>query len=56
MKDLKKVLEKNIKDVCKIIFGNSDLEISVFSKEESNEYLENQFDFICQIQRDKKIS
>ncbi len=42
-------LEKFIKEISKIIFGDTELNISVFTKEESIEYCEDQFDYLCEI-------
>lgn len=50
MKNEKQILEKNVKEISKIIFGNSELHISVFSKEELFEYSESQFDYLCEIE------
>lgn len=49
MNNEKQILEKNVKEISKIIFGDAELSISVFSKEESIEYSENQFDYLCEI-------
>lgn len=50
MKSDKQILEKNVKEISNIIFGNLELGISVFSKEESLGYSERQFDFVCEIE------
>lgn len=50
MKNEKQILENNVKEISKIIFGDSVLHISVLSKEESFEYSESQFDFLCEIE------
>ncbi|MBE9468342.1 MAG: hypothetical protein IMY72_08490 [Bacteroidetes bacterium] len=56
MRNEKQILENNVKEISKIIFGDSELHISVFSKEESIEYSESQFDFLCEIELlEKKI-
>jgi len=54
MKNEKQILEKDVKEISKIIFGDSELHISVFSKEESFEYYESQFDFLCEIELSKE--
>lgn len=57
MKNEKQILEKNVKEISRIIFGDSELQISVFSKEESFEYSKSQYDFLCEIELSKeKIS
>ncbi len=56
MKNEKQILEKDVKEISKIIFGDSELHISVFSKEESLEYSDQKFDFLCEIELcNKKI-
>lgn len=50
MRNEKHILEKDLKEIAKIIFGDSELHISVFSKEETFEYSESQFDFLCEIE------
>jgi len=54
MRNEKQILEKNVKEISKIIFGDSELRISVFSKDELYEYSENQFDFLCEIELSKE--
>lgn len=57
MRKEKQILEKDVEEIAKIIFGDSDFHISVFSKEETFEYSKRQFDFLCEIElRKEKIN
>lgn len=51
----KQILIKNIEDISKIFFGDSEMNISVISKEESPEHLNivTDYDFICEIELSK---
>jgi len=58
MSNEKQILEKNVEDISRIIFGKSEINISVFSNGESIEYrnISTEYDFVCEIElREKEI-
>lgn len=59
MKNEKQILEKNVEDISKIFFGESVLNISVFSYGESFKYfnISTKYNYICEIElKENKIN